>query len=106
MFHISNPEMLIEIGSVCIASILRLHAVLGQKNNADITWDFINQGVWAVVEADFAIISGKSRSLLPWHSSNCCDFMIRQAGLFVCDYSLSTNTQTALDSGPTEEGAY
>ncbi|KZZ92047.1 integral membrane protein [Moelleriella libera RCEF 2490] len=42
---------------VCIASIMRLISVVNQKNNADKSWDYINQAIWATTEADFAIIS-------------------------------------------------
>lgn len=46
---------------------MRLVAVTTQKTDADVSWNIINQGIWAVVEADFAIISGifKPFSLYP-----------------------------------------
>lgn len=47
--------------SVCLASILRLIAVVNQPNNADMTWNLNNQAIWATTEADFAIISGRPR---------------------------------------------
>lgn len=37
---------------------MRLIAVVTEKTDADVTWNLVNQGIWAVVEADFAIISG------------------------------------------------
>lgn len=37
---------------------MRLIAVMSEKTDADITWNYVNQGIWAVVEADVAIISG------------------------------------------------
>ncbi|KAJ8108896.1 hypothetical protein ONZ43_g6288 [Nemania bipapillata] len=45
-------------GFVCIASILRLVAVVTQPDNEDLTWNIINQSIWATVEANLAIISG------------------------------------------------
>ncbi|KAI1092952.1 hypothetical protein F5B19DRAFT_179338 [Rostrohypoxylon terebratum] len=44
-------------GFVCIASIMRLVSVLTQPTNEDITWNIINQSIWASVEAYFAIMS-------------------------------------------------
>ncbi|KAK8025419.1 hypothetical protein PG990_003242 [Apiospora arundinis] len=52
-------------GFVCIASVMRLVAVTTQKNDADVSWNIINQGIWAVVEADFAIISACLPTLRP-----------------------------------------
>ena len=46
--------------SVCIASIMRLVAVVTEATNDDMTWNLINQATWATVEADVAIISGTS----------------------------------------------
>jgi hypothetical protein len=37
---------------------MRLIAVVTEKTDSDVTWNLVNQGIWAVVEADFAIISG------------------------------------------------
>jgi hypothetical protein len=42
---------------------MRLVAVVTEKTDADISWNLINQGTWAVVEADFAVISGGLHSL-------------------------------------------
>ncbi|KAI0902725.1 hypothetical protein F4823DRAFT_629953 [Ustulina deusta] len=53
-------------GFVCIASILRLVAVATQSNGPDISWNIINQAIWAVVEADFAIISACLPTLRPF----------------------------------------
>lgn len=39
---------------------MRLISVVNQKNNADKSWDYMNQAIWATTEADFAIISGAS----------------------------------------------
>ncbi|KAI0846127.1 hypothetical protein F5Y00DRAFT_272233 [Daldinia vernicosa] len=44
-------------GFVCVASIMRLVAVVIQKDDADISWNIVNQSIWATVEADVAIIS-------------------------------------------------
>lgn len=44
--------------SVCLASIMRLIAVVQQSNDADMTWNLVNQAIWANTEADFAIVSG------------------------------------------------
>lgn len=44
--------------SVCIASVMRLVAVLTEDTTTDVTWNLVNQAIWANVEADFAIISG------------------------------------------------
>ncbi|KAI1370590.1 hypothetical protein F4677DRAFT_465074 [Hypoxylon crocopeplum] len=52
-------------GFVCIASIMRLVAVVTEGTDADITWNLVNQGIWAVVEADFAIISACLPTLRP-----------------------------------------
>ncbi|KAL2021314.1 hypothetical protein VTK56DRAFT_7285 [Thermocarpiscus australiensis] len=52
-------------GFVCIASIMRLVAVVTEKTDADISWNMINQGTWAVVEADFAVISACLPTLRP-----------------------------------------
>lgn len=38
---------------------MRLVAVVKQPTTADMTWNVIDQAIWATVEADFAIISGK-----------------------------------------------
>ncbi|KAI0514755.1 hypothetical protein F5B22DRAFT_647233 [Xylaria bambusicola] len=53
-------------GFVCIASILRLVAVLTQPTGPDFTWNANNVAVWAVVEADFAIISACLPTLRPF----------------------------------------
>ncbi|KAK4110946.1 integral membrane protein [Canariomyces notabilis] len=52
-------------GFVCIASIMRLVAVVTEKTDADVTWNLINQAIWAVVEANFAIISACLPTLRP-----------------------------------------
>ncbi|KAF2962768.1 hypothetical protein GQX73_g10803 [Xylaria multiplex] len=53
-------------GFVCIASILRLVAVVTESTGPDISWNLINQAIWAVVEADFAIISACLPTLRPF----------------------------------------
>ncbi|KAI2777041.1 integral membrane protein [Daldinia loculata] len=52
-------------GFVCVASIMRLVAVIIQKDDADISWNIVNQSIWATVEANFAIISGCLPTLRP-----------------------------------------
>ncbi|KAH8892200.1 hypothetical protein GQ53DRAFT_647468 [Thozetella sp. PMI_491] len=52
-------------GFVCIASIMRLIAVVTEKTDVDMTWNLTNQGIWAVVEANFAIISACLPTLRP-----------------------------------------
>ncbi|KAI0471178.1 integral membrane protein [Xylaria cf. heliscus] len=52
-------------GFVCIASILRLVAVVTQPNNEDLTWNIVNQSIWATVEANLAIISACLPTLRP-----------------------------------------
>ncbi|KAI1204849.1 uncharacterized protein F4807DRAFT_454337 [Annulohypoxylon truncatum] len=52
-------------GFVCIASIMRLVAVVTQPSNEDITWNIINQSIWASVEAYFAIISACLPTMRP-----------------------------------------
>ncbi|KAI1201560.1 hypothetical protein F5X97DRAFT_338501 [Nemania serpens] len=53
-------------GFVCIASILRLVAVVTESTGPDVSWNLINQAIWAVVEADFAIISACLPTLRPF----------------------------------------
>ncbi|KAI8944588.1 hypothetical protein F4801DRAFT_599516 [Xylaria longipes] len=53
-------------GFVCIASILRLVAVVTESTGPDISWNLINQAIWAVVEADFAIVSACLPTLRPF----------------------------------------
>ncbi|KAI0869291.1 hypothetical protein GGS24DRAFT_512193 [Hypoxylon argillaceum] len=53
-------------GFVCIASILRLVALVTESTGPDISWNIINQSIWAVVEADFAIISACLPTLRPF----------------------------------------
>lgn len=45
---------------------MRLIAVVTQKSDPDMTWNLINQATWAVVEVNFAIISGMSILELPF----------------------------------------
>ncbi|KAI1429593.1 integral membrane protein [Xylaria sp. FL1777] len=52
-------------GFVCIASILRLVAVVTQPDNDDLSWNIINQSIWATVEANLAIISACLPTLRP-----------------------------------------
>lgn len=33
--------------------------VLRQQPGPDISWDLVNQGIWAVIEINFAIICGE-----------------------------------------------
>lgn len=51
---------------VCIASIMRLVAVLTEGTDADVTWNLVNQAIWAVTEADFAIIGACLPTLRPF----------------------------------------
>ncbi|KAK9769640.1 putative Integral membrane protein [Seiridium cardinale] len=52
-------------GFVCIASIMRLVAVATEKTDADMTWNLINQAIWAATEAGFAVISACLPTLRP-----------------------------------------
>ncbi|KAI7783716.1 hypothetical protein LA080_011425 [Diaporthe eres] len=52
-------------GFVCIASIMRLIAVVNQKEDADMTWNLIGQATWAVVEVNFAVISACLPTMRP-----------------------------------------
>ncbi|KAJ3577516.1 hypothetical protein NPX13_g3052 [Xylaria arbuscula] len=52
-------------GFVCIASILRLVAVVTQPDNDDLSWNIVNQSIWATVEANLAIISACLPTLRP-----------------------------------------
>ncbi|KAJ6015163.1 hypothetical protein N7540_009754 [Penicillium herquei] len=52
-------------GFVCIASIMRLVAVLNQSTDADVSWNWVNQAIWATVEADLAIVSACLPTLRP-----------------------------------------
>ena len=45
-------------GSVCIASIMRLVSVVRQDQGPDAPWHWVDQGLWAISEGHFAIISG------------------------------------------------
>lgn len=47
------------LSSVCIASIMRLISVVHQNQGPDASWHWVNQGIWAVIESNLAIISGK-----------------------------------------------
>lgn len=60
MYHSSDflSVVVLTEGSVCVASIMRLVAVITQKDDVDISWNIVNQSIWATVEANFAIISG------------------------------------------------
>ncbi|PQE20869.1 integral membrane protein [Rutstroemia sp. NJR-2017a BBW] len=44
-------------GFVCIASILRLVSVSRESTQGDFSWNWVDQGIWAVVESNFAIVS-------------------------------------------------
>ncbi|KAJ5622632.1 hypothetical protein N7528_005864 [Penicillium herquei] len=57
---------------VCIASIMRLVAVLTQGTDADVSWNWVNQAIWATVEADLAIVSVRRR-LVNSQASNQSD---------------------------------
>ncbi|KAJ5260997.1 hypothetical protein N7478_011592 [Penicillium angulare] len=50
---------------VCIASIMRLISVVTQGTNADVSWNWVNQAIWATVEADLAIVSACLPTLRP-----------------------------------------
>ncbi|KAH9908176.1 hypothetical protein F4778DRAFT_720642 [Xylariomycetidae sp. FL2044] len=52
-------------GFVIIASILRLYAVLTQPSNDDLSWNVVNQSIWATTEAGVAIISACLPTLRP-----------------------------------------
>jgi hypothetical protein len=57
VFSTQMPGRLTE-SSVCVASIMRLLAVVNEDLEVDPTWNLVDQGIWAKMEADFAIISG------------------------------------------------
>ncbi len=65
-------------GSACIASILRPVTVATQPDNEDLTWNIVNQSIWATVEGNLAIIWGmfiKYTSLaliVNWISQHVC----------------------------------
>ncbi|KAI1635178.1 hypothetical protein F4809DRAFT_615217 [Biscogniauxia mediterranea] len=69
--HLSKSQKRIIIslfllgGFVCVASIMRLVAVVTQGSDDDITWNIINQSIWATVEAYFAIISACLPTMRP-----------------------------------------
>ncbi|CRG87514.1 hypothetical protein PISL3812_04532 [Talaromyces islandicus] len=52
-------------GFVCIASIMRLVSVMRQSTDADVSWNWVNQAIWATVEADLAIVSACLPTLRP-----------------------------------------
>ncbi|KAI5926280.1 integral membrane protein [Camillea tinctor] len=52
-------------GFVCVASIMRLVSVVTQGTDEDITWNIVNQSIWATVEAYFAIISACLPTMRP-----------------------------------------
>ncbi|KAL6863259.1 hypothetical protein ACO1O0_003504 [Amphichorda felina] len=52
-------------GFVCVASIMRLVAVVTEDTTSDMTWNLVDQGIWAKMEADFAIISACLPTLRP-----------------------------------------
>ncbi|KAI1428107.1 hypothetical protein F5Y12DRAFT_782831 [Xylaria sp. FL1777] len=80
-------------GFVCIASILRLVAVVTESTGPDITWNIINQATWAVVEADFAIISACLPTLRPFW-------------LAIRPKRSSTTKSTSSSTGPISKGTY
>ncbi|KAI0113068.1 hypothetical protein F4814DRAFT_449516 [Daldinia grandis] len=44
---------------------MRLVAVVNQKDDPDISWNIVNQSIWATVEANFTIISACLPTLRP-----------------------------------------
>ncbi|KAJ5708662.1 hypothetical protein N7488_008463 [Penicillium malachiteum] len=44
---------------------MRLVAVLTQGTDADVSWNWVNQAIWATVEADLAIVSACLPTLRP-----------------------------------------
>ncbi|PYH67482.1 uncharacterized protein BO88DRAFT_344157 [Aspergillus vadensis CBS 113365] len=50
---------------VCIASIMRLVSVMTQGTDADVSWNWVNQAIWANIEADLAIVSACLPTLRP-----------------------------------------
>ncbi|KAJ5720081.1 hypothetical protein N7493_006959 [Penicillium malachiteum] len=41
---------------------MRLVAVLTQDTDADVSWNWVNQAIWATVEADLAIVHAEELS--------------------------------------------
>ncbi|KAF2726503.1 hypothetical protein EJ04DRAFT_453232 [Polyplosphaeria fusca] len=73
-------------GFVCIASVLRLISVVRQDQGPDASWNWVDQGIWAVIESNFAIISACLPTLRPiW------TWMLG---------SSSNNTESPTSSGP------
>ncbi|KAF4122761.1 hypothetical protein GMORB2_7068 [Geosmithia morbida] len=62
---VSVLSMFLLGGFVCVASIMRLIAVVNQSTSADMTWNVVGQATWAKMEADFAIISACLPTLRP-----------------------------------------
>ncbi|TVY93984.1 Satratoxin biosynthesis SC1 cluster protein, partial [Lachnellula willkommii] len=52
-------------GFVCLASVMRLVSVSEESTDPDFSWNWVNQGIWAVVESNFAIISACLPTLRP-----------------------------------------
>ncbi|KAF2798691.1 hypothetical protein K505DRAFT_346385 [Melanomma pulvis-pyrius CBS 109.77] len=52
-------------GFVCIASIMRLVSVVRQNQGPDAPWHWVDQGLWAITEGHFAIISACLPALRP-----------------------------------------
>ncbi|CAI6101420.1 unnamed protein product [Clonostachys chloroleuca] len=62
---VSIMSMFLLGGFVCVASIMRLLAVVNEDLEVDPTWNLVDQGIWAKMEADFAIISACLPTLRP-----------------------------------------
>lgn len=80
---------------------MRLIAVVTERTDSDVTWNLVNQGIWAVVEADFAIISGKlALQYLGTHGSKFYQILIASSV-----FSMSPDPPTPLDDFPLNSSA-
>ena len=60
---------------------MRLVAVVTEDTTSDMTWNLVDQGIWAKMEADFAIISGTSSNCPGTHSPPSIQMLIIAACL-------------------------
>jgi hypothetical protein len=61
-----------ESRSVTIVSVIRLNYLLkGDVEDPDITWNFVDIGLWSVVEANIAMVCGKYQKRSRPSSSPC-----------------------------------